>query len=126
MVFLDKKNAPDNYGYCVFGEVVDGIDIVDEIGMTNTGNKAGHQDVPLEAIIIEKAKQGGADLNYLGSGNNYKNKVFQDEEIEIKSTTLRQWEDGDKIFLEISSSIYVNSRVIIQDAETIVELSENE
>ena len=57
---------------------------------------------------------------------NYKNMVFQDEEIEIKSTTLSQWEDGDKIFLEISSSIYVNSRVIIQDAETIVELSENE
>ena len=54
--FLDKKNAPDNYGYCVFGEVVDGIDIVDEIGMTNTGNKAGHQDVPLEAIIIEKVE----------------------------------------------------------------------
>ena len=52
--------------------------------------------------------------------------VFQDEEIEIKSSTLRQWEDDDKIFIEISSSIYVNSRVIIQDAKTIVELFENE
>ena len=57
---------------------------------------------------------------------NYKNMVFQDEEIEIKSSTLRQWEDDDKIFIEISSSIYVNSRVIIQDAKTIVELFENE
>ena len=57
---------------------------------------------------------------------NYKNMVFQDEEIEIKSSTLRQWEDDDKIFLEISSSIYVDNRVIIQDAKTIVELPENE
>ena len=57
---------------------------------------------------------------------NYKNMVFQDEEIEIKSSTLKQWEDDEKIFLEISSSIYVNNRVIIQDAKTIVELLENE
>jgi len=52
--FLDKKNAPDGYGYCVFGEVIDGIDIVEKIGMSNTGNKGYFSDVPLETILIEK------------------------------------------------------------------------
>ena len=52
--FLDKKNAPDGYGYCVFGEVIDGIDIVEKIGMSDTGNKGYFSDVPLETISIEK------------------------------------------------------------------------
>ena len=51
--FLDKKNAPDGYGYCVFGEVVEGIEIVEEIGTVSTGNKNGHSDVPQDTITIE-------------------------------------------------------------------------
>jgi len=51
--FLDKANAPDNFGYCVFGKVVEGIEIVETIGAVNTGNNAGHSDVPLIDIIIE-------------------------------------------------------------------------
>ncbi|MBS82731.1 MAG: peptidylprolyl isomerase [Gammaproteobacteria bacterium] len=51
--FLDKENAPDDFGYCVFGEVVEGIEIVEKIGHTATGNKLGYSDVPLENIIIE-------------------------------------------------------------------------
>ena len=51
--FLDKANAPDNFGYCVFGEVVEGIEIVEGIGAVSTGNNAGHSDVPLIDIIIE-------------------------------------------------------------------------
>jgi len=51
--FLDKANAPDNFGYCVFGEVVEGIEIVESIGTVNTGNNAGYSDVPLIDITIE-------------------------------------------------------------------------
>ena len=39
-------------GYCVFAHVVDGMDIVDAIKQSKTGNRAGHSDVPLEDIII--------------------------------------------------------------------------
>jgi peptidyl-prolyl cis-trans isomerase B (cyclophilin B) len=54
--FLDKKNAPDGYGYCVFGEVVEGINVIEEIGTVATTNKSGHGDVPQETIIIESVE----------------------------------------------------------------------
>ena len=50
--FLDKVNAADGYGYCVFGQVTEGIEIVEQIGLVATGNNAGHSDVPIENIII--------------------------------------------------------------------------
>ncbi len=43
------------WGYCVFGKVVAGTEVVDKITKVKTGNKAGHQDVPLEPVIILKA-----------------------------------------------------------------------
>lgn len=43
------------WGYCVFGKVVEGMDIVDKIKAVPTTNRAGHQDVPVEPVIIEKA-----------------------------------------------------------------------
>ncbi len=45
-----------DWGYCVFGKVVDGTDVVDAIRKVRTGNKAGHQDVPVEDVIIERAE----------------------------------------------------------------------
>ena len=55
--FLDKKNAPDAFGYCVFGEVVEGINVIEEIGaVATTGNSGGHGDVPQEPIIVEKVE----------------------------------------------------------------------
>lgn len=45
------ENA-QGYGYCVFGEVVEGMDIVDAIAKTQTGQRAGHGDVPVEDIMI--------------------------------------------------------------------------
>lgn len=43
------------WGYCVFGKVVEGMDVVDQIKAVATTSKAGHQDVPVEAVVIEKA-----------------------------------------------------------------------
>ena len=53
--FLNHQGkTPNGYGYAVFGQVVDGMEIVDEIAKVNTGNSGHHQDVPEEAIVIEK------------------------------------------------------------------------
>ena len=48
--------TPQGWGYCVFGKVVEGQDVVDKIKKVRTGNKAGHQDVPVEDVIIESAE----------------------------------------------------------------------
>ena len=48
--FLDHGTR--DFGYAVFGEVVDGMDVVDAIAAVATGNKAGHQDVPVETVTI--------------------------------------------------------------------------
>jgi peptidyl-prolyl cis-trans isomerase B (cyclophilin B) len=44
------------WGYCVFGKVTAGTEVVDKIGKVKTGNRNGHQDVPLEPVIIERAE----------------------------------------------------------------------
>ena len=43
------------WGYCVFGKVVEGMDVVDKIKGVKTTSKAGHRDVPVDPVIIEKA-----------------------------------------------------------------------
>ncbi|MBM3350677.1 MAG: peptidyl-prolyl cis-trans isomerase [Betaproteobacteria bacterium] len=43
------------WGYCVFGKVIDGMDVVDKIKVVKTTNARGHQDVPAENVIIERA-----------------------------------------------------------------------
>ena len=48
--------SAQGWGYCVFGKVADGADIVDKIKAVKTGNKGGHQNVPVEDVIIEKAE----------------------------------------------------------------------
>jgi peptidyl-prolyl cis-trans isomerase B (cyclophilin B) len=53
--FLDYS-GPDNWGYCVFGKVTDGTDVVDQIRKVPTGSKGFHGDVPVEDVIIEKAE----------------------------------------------------------------------
>jgi peptidyl-prolyl cis-trans isomerase A (cyclophilin A) len=54
--FLDAANARDGNGYAVFGRVVEGMDtVVEKIKTTPTGNKGGHENVPLQAIVINKA-----------------------------------------------------------------------
>ena len=48
--------GPNGPGYAVFGKVVEGMDVVDEIASVQTANKGGHADVPVEAVVIELAK----------------------------------------------------------------------
>jgi cyclophilin family peptidyl-prolyl cis-trans isomerase len=51
--FLDHKNdTPDGFGYCVFGKVVAGMDVVDAIAKVKTGTKHGMENVPLETVTI--------------------------------------------------------------------------
>ncbi|MBA2709914.1 MAG: peptidyl-prolyl cis-trans isomerase [Tatlockia sp.] len=45
------------YGYCVFGEVVQGMDIVDMIAKVKTGQRMGHADVPVEDVLINEIKE---------------------------------------------------------------------
>jgi len=55
--FLNYSAAnSQGYGYCVFGKVVEGMDVVDAIRKVKTGNKSGHQDVPQEDVIITGAE----------------------------------------------------------------------
>lgn len=55
--FLNHK-APtqDGWGYCVFGRVTEGADVVDKIRKVKTGNRGGHQDVPVNDVVINKAE----------------------------------------------------------------------
>ena len=50
-----RSETPDGFGYCVFGRVFEGMDIVDEIKAVETTHRAGHSDVPQHDIIITKA-----------------------------------------------------------------------
>jgi cyclophilin family peptidyl-prolyl cis-trans isomerase len=55
-VFLNHKNeTPQGFGYCVFGKVVKGMEVVDAIGKVKTGTKNGMNDVPVETVSITKA-----------------------------------------------------------------------
>jgi len=54
--FLDfKAENAQGWGYAVFGRVVEGMDVVDAIEQVRTGRKGGHDDVPLEDVVIESA-----------------------------------------------------------------------
>jgi peptidyl-prolyl cis-trans isomerase B (cyclophilin B) len=59
--FLDYR-APNSqgWGYCVFGKVTAGTDVVDAIKGVATGSRAGHQDVPVEDVVILRAEEVAA------------------------------------------------------------------
>ena len=55
--FLNHQSpTPQGWGYCVFGKVVDGMEVVSAIVAKPTGNTGGHGDVPVEDILIERAE----------------------------------------------------------------------
>jgi peptidyl-prolyl cis-trans isomerase B (cyclophilin B) len=54
--FLNYRDpTPQGYGYTVFGKVIAGMDVVDRIAKSPTGNAGPHQNVPREPIMIESA-----------------------------------------------------------------------
>ncbi len=54
--FLDfKAPTPQHYGYCVFAEVTAGMEVIEKIKAVRTSSKNGHQDVPVENILILEA-----------------------------------------------------------------------
>jgi len=55
--FLNHQGKqPDRFGYCVFGQVLEGLDVVDQIRAVKTGSKNGHGDVPLEPVFIRSTR----------------------------------------------------------------------
>jgi peptidyl-prolyl cis-trans isomerase B (cyclophilin B) len=55
--FLNNAEAQDGWGYAVFGKVVEGMDVVDQLGAVKTGRKGFHDDVPVDDIQIVKADE---------------------------------------------------------------------
>lgn len=51
-----RAPSGSGWGYCVFGKVVEGMEVVDKIKGVKTGNQGFHQDVPVEDVVIEKAE----------------------------------------------------------------------
>lgn len=55
--FLDHTaKTPNGWGYCAFGHVTQGMDVVHKIAKVKTSNQAGHDDVPVEDVIVEKVE----------------------------------------------------------------------
>jgi len=60
--FLNHRDkSPQGWGYAVFGKVVDGMDVVEKITQCETAGAMGHQDVPVDDIVIESATVVAAD-----------------------------------------------------------------
>ena len=54
---LSLDASGGNFGYAVFGKVTNGMDVVDEIALVETGSRQGHQDWPIEAVVIHSARR---------------------------------------------------------------------
>jgi peptidyl-prolyl cis-trans isomerase B (cyclophilin B) len=54
--FLDKAKARDGVGYCVFGRVIEGTDVIDKIKDVPTGSVKGHDDVPTKDVVIKSVR----------------------------------------------------------------------
>jgi peptidyl-prolyl cis-trans isomerase A (cyclophilin A) len=57
--FLDHK--PGSYGYAVFAKVVDGMEVIEQIAAVKTGRRRGHDDVPVEDVVIISAREVAAN-----------------------------------------------------------------
>ena len=53
--FLDHGSR--DFGYAVFARVVEGMDVIDAIAQVETGSSGGHQDVPLEPVVVQSARR---------------------------------------------------------------------
>jgi cyclophilin family peptidyl-prolyl cis-trans isomerase len=55
--FLDRAKARDKVGYAVFGKVVDGMDVVEKIRRVETASRGGHDDVPVQDVVLRSARR---------------------------------------------------------------------
>jgi len=55
--FLNKAQAQDGVGYCVFGKVMDGMDVVDKIAQAQTATRGRNENVPAEDIVIKSIRK---------------------------------------------------------------------
>jgi cyclophilin family peptidyl-prolyl cis-trans isomerase len=55
--FLDRAKAGDKVGYCVFGKVTAGMDVVDKIKAVKTATRGGFQDVPAQDVVINSIRR---------------------------------------------------------------------
>jgi peptidyl-prolyl cis-trans isomerase A (cyclophilin A) len=55
--FLDHSKG--NFGYAVFGRITEGMDVIDKIAAVETGRRRGHEDVPVEAVVVTSARRAG-------------------------------------------------------------------
>jgi peptidyl-prolyl cis-trans isomerase B (cyclophilin B) len=58
--FLDRAQSRDGVGYAVFGKVIEGLDVVDKIKAVPTANRAGHEAVPVEDVVIKSVRRADA------------------------------------------------------------------
>jgi peptidyl-prolyl cis-trans isomerase B (cyclophilin B) len=54
---LDRAKAGDGVGYCVFGKVTAGMDVVEKIKGVRTASQGGHDDVPVQDVVIESVRR---------------------------------------------------------------------
>jgi cyclophilin family peptidyl-prolyl cis-trans isomerase len=56
---LDRADSPDGVGYAVFGRVIDGMNVVDDIALVETGSReGGHKNVPVKDVLIKSIRLG--------------------------------------------------------------------
>jgi peptidyl-prolyl cis-trans isomerase A (cyclophilin A) len=55
--FLDRSNAKDGWGYAVFGKVIEGMSVVDQIRFVKTTDVGGHEAVPVEDVLIKSIRK---------------------------------------------------------------------
>ena len=60
---LNKAQAQDGWGYCVFGKVIEGMEVVDAIAEVATGNSGQHSNVPVEPVTIKSARRFSASAS---------------------------------------------------------------